>query len=235
MLEIKGLQVNYGVIPALKDISFSVQKGEIVSLIGSNGSGKTTILNAISGLVKASKGSIFFCGNEITGKPVYDIVKMGICQVPEGRGIFPDLTVLENLNLGAYLRKDKEAVKNDRNGIYELFSRLKEREKQNAGTLSGGEQQMLAIGRALMARPKLLLLDEPSMGLAPLLVEDIFRTIQRINKDNAATILLVEQNIHIALALSHKTYVLETGDITLEGDSKRLLKNDTICRVYLGG
>jgi branched-chain amino acid transport system ATP-binding protein len=232
MLEIKGLKVNYGVVPALKGISFTVGQGEIVSLIGSNGSGKTTTLNTISSLVKASEGSIFFRGREITGKPAHAIVKMGICQVPEGRGIFPGLTVLENLNLGAYLRNNKPEIKRDRDDIYELFPRLKEREKQSAGTLSGGEQQMLAIGRALMAKPKLLLLDEPSMGLAPLLVEDIFRTIKRINK--LTTILLVEQNTQIALAISHRTYVLETGEITMEGVSKELLKNDKIRRAYLG-
>jgi branched-chain amino acid transport system ATP-binding protein len=234
MLEITSLEVHYGVVPALKGVTFSVKQGEIVSLVGSNGSGKTTALNAISGLVKASGGSMSFCGTKITGKPAYAIVKMGICQVPEGRGIFPDLTVLENLNLGAYLRNDKSEIKKDRDEVYELFPRLREREKQSAGTLSGGEQQMLAIGRALLARPKLLLLDEPSMGLAPILVDDIFRTIRHINKKNATTILLVEQNARIALTVSHKTYVMETGKIVLEGDSQELLNNDKIRRLYLG-
>ena len=234
MLEINDLKVSYGVIPALKGISFKVDEGEIVALIGANGAGKTTALHTISGLIKPVSGTITFCGEEITDKPAYKIVEMGISHVPEGRGIFPELTVSENLGLGAYLRSDKEEIRKDLEGVYRVFPVLKERLQQSAGTLSGGEQQMLAIGRALMARPKLLLLDEPSMGLAPLVVEEIFRTIKRINKKDSTTILLVEQNAQMALAVSHKAYVLETGEIAVSGTSGELRENDTVRQAYLG-
>jgi len=234
MLEINDLKVSYGVIPALKGISFKVDEGEIVALIGANGAGKTTALHTISGLIKPVSGTITFCGEEITDKPAYKIVEMGISHVPEGRGIFPELTVSENLGLGAYLRSDKEEIRKDLEGVYRVFPVLKERLQQSAGTLSGGEQQMLAIGRALMARPKLLLLDEPSMGLAPLVVEEIFRTIKRINKKDSTTILLVEQNAQMALAVSHKAYVLETGEIAVSGTSGELKENDTVRQAYLG-
>jgi len=234
MLEINDLKVSYGVIPALKGISFKVDEGEIVALIGANGAGKTTALHTISGLIRPVSGTITFCGEEITDKPAYKIVEMGISHVPEGRGIFPELTVSENLGLGAYLRSDKEEIRKDLEGVYRVFPVLKERLQQSAGTLSGGEQQMLAIGRALMARPKLLLLDEPSMGLAPLVVEEIFRTIKRINKKDSTTILLVEQNAQMALAVSHKAYVLETGEIAVSGTSSELRENDTVRQAYLG-
>ncbi len=234
MLEVQDLEVKYGVIPALKGISFTVAEGEIIALIGANGAGKTTTLKSISGLVKASGGSVKFEGKDITNRPAHQTVAMGISQVPEGRGVFPNLTVLENLRLGAYLRADDLQIKNDLDMVYGIFPRLAERKAQAGGTLSGGEQQMLAIGRALMARPKLLLLDEPSMGLAPIVVEDIFRVIKRINKENNTTILLVEQNAHMALLLSKRAYVLETGEITMEGESKVLQKDDQIRKAYLG-
>ena len=234
MLEINDLKVSYGVIPALKGISFQVAEGEIVALIGANGAGKTTALHTISGLIRPVSGTITFCGQEITDKPAHKIVEMGISHVPEGRGIFPELTVSENLGLGAYLRSDKEEIRKDLEGVYRVFPVLNERLEQSAGTLSGGEQQMLAIGRALMARPKLLLLDEPSMGLAPLVVEEIFRTIKRINKKDSTTILLVEQNAQMALAVSHKAYVLETGEIAVSGTSGELRENDTVRQAYLG-
>ena len=234
MLEIKDLKVNYGVIPALKGISLQVEQGEIVALIGANGAGKTTALHTISGLIKPLSGTVTFCGQNITGKPAHKIVEMGISQVPEGRGIFPELTVAENLSLGAYLRSRKEDIAKDLPDVYRIFPVLEERREQSAGTLSGGEQQMLAIGRALMAKPKLLLLDEPSMGLAPLVVAEIFRTIKRINKRDSTTILLVEQNAQMALAVSRKAYVLETGAIAVSGTSRELRENDTVRQAYLG-
>ena len=234
MLKVDNLHVKYGVIPALKGISFHVAPGEIVALIGANGAGKTTTLHCISGLVKAVEGTITFSGQNITNIPAHKIVELGISQVPEGRGVFPNLTVLENLNLGAYLRNDKEEIEKDLQVVYEIFPRLEERKKQAGGTLSGGEQQMLAIGRALMARPKLLLLDEPSMGLAPIVVEGIFKTIRRINKQNNTTILLVEQNAHMALMLSNRAYVLETGVISMTGNSRDLQNDDQIRKSYLG-
>lgn len=234
MLKVENLHVKYGVIPALKGISFNVAPGEIVALIGANGAGKTTTLHSISGLVKAVEGFITFAGKDITNIPAHQIVALGISQVPEGRGVFPNLTVLENLHLGAYLRNDKEEIEKDLQTVYQIFPRLEERQKQAGGTLSGGEQQMLAMGRALMARPKLLLLDEPSMGLAPIVVEDIFKTIRKINKQNQTTILLVEQNAHMALMLSHRAYVLETGEIVMTGNSKDLQSNDKIKKAYLG-
>ncbi len=234
MLEVQDLNVKYGVIPALKGISFSVGQGEVIALIGANGAGKTTTLRTISGLVKASGGSVKFEGKDITNMPAHEIVKLGISQVPEGRGVFPNLTVLENLHLGAYLRSDKAEIEKDLDVVYDIFPRLAERKVQAGGTLSGGEQQMLAIGRALMSRPKLLLLDEPSMGLAPIVVEGIFKVIRKINQESNTTILLVEQNAHMALLLSKRAYVLETGTITMEGDSKILCKDDRIKKAYLG-
>ncbi len=234
MLKVENLHVKYGVIPALKGISFTVNKGEIVALIGANGAGKTTTLQTISRIVKSSEGSICFEDKDITKMPAHKIVELGISHVPEGRGVFPNLTVLENLQLGAYLRKDKEQISKDLQEVYEIFPRLHERLWQAGGTLSGGEQQMLAIGRALMSKPKLLLLDEPSMGLAPIVVEGIFKTIRNINRQNNTTILLVEQNAHMALLLSNRAYVLETGQITTSGNSKDLQKDDQIKKAYLG-
>lgn len=216
MLEVKDLHVHYGVIEALKGVSLQVEQGKIVSLIGANGAGKTTMLHAISGIVQKSGGSIAFLGNDITKAKAKNIVEQGLIQVPEGRRIFTGLTVYENLMMGAFLRKDKEGIQKDLQRCYELFPILSERTNQDAATLSGGEQQMLAMARALMAQPKLLLLDEPSMGLAPILVKEIFSIIEEINK-NGTTILLIEQNAKMALSIADKAYVLETGNIVLEG------------------
>lgn len=234
ILEIKDLQVKYGVIPALKGLSFHVDEGEVVALIGANGAGKTTTLHAISSIVPKAGGAIMFDGKDITTEKAHKIVGMGISQVQEGRGVFAELTVLENLKIGAYLRKDKEGIEKDLKDVYELFPRLEERKEQPAGTLSGGEQQMLAIGRALMAQPKMLLLDEPSMGLAPVVVEDIFRTIKKLNRERHMTILLVEQNAQMALYAAHRAYVMETGEIVMSGTSKELKNNDDIRKTYLG-
>ena len=234
ILELKDLKINYGVIPALKGISLHIEKGEIVALIGSNGAGKTTTINAISGVLKRGKGTILFQNKDISSMRDYDIVKRGISQVPEGRGIFPMLTVEENLMLGAYLRKDKTGIEDDKEKMFSVFPRLKERRNQLGGTLSGGEQQMLAIARALMARPEVLLLDEPSMGLAPIVVEGIFQTIYRINKEQHTTIMLVEQNAQMALAVAGRAYVLEVGEIVKEGMAEELKQNDEIRRTYLG-
>ncbi|WP_094604989.1 High-affinity branched-chain amino acid transport ATP-binding protein LivF [Sporomusa silvacetica DSM 10669] len=234
LLEIKNLQVKYGVIPALKGISFYVEHGEVVAIIGANGAGKTTTLHAISSIVSKSGGNVFFQDQDITNNPAHEIVAMGISQVQEGRGVFSNLSVLENLQLGAYLRNDKAEIAKDFAFIYELFPRLAERKKQLAGTLSGGEQQMLAIGRALMSRPKLLLLDEPSMGLSPLITENIFRTIKKLNKENKMTILLVEQNAQMALWASNRTYIMETGQIVYSGNSKEMKNDDFIRKSYLG-
>lgn len=234
LLEIKNLEVKYGVIPALKGISFEVEETEAVALIGANGAGKTTTLCAISGIVKKAGGSVVFHGIDITNKPAHEIVKLGISQVQEGRGIFSNLTVLENLRLGAFLRKDKPQIEDDLLWVYDMFPRLSERKHQIAGTLSGGEQQMLAIGRAIMAKPKLLLLDEPSMGLAPLVVETIFRTIKRLNRETGLTILLVEQNAQMALYASRRTYIMETGEVITGGLSKELKHDDEIRKSYLG-
>jgi len=234
LLEIKNLQVKYGVIPALKGISFYVEHGEVVAIIGANGAGKTTTLHAISSIVSKSGGNVFFQDQDITNNPAHEIVAMGISQVQEGRGVFSNLSVLENLQLGAYLRNDKVEIAKDFAFIYELFPRLAERKKQLAGTLSGGEQQMLAIGRALMSRPKLLLLDEPSMGLSPLITENIFRTIKKLNKENKMTILLVEQNAQMALWASNRTYIMETGQIVYSGNSKEMKNDDFIRKSYLG-
>jgi len=235
MLEIKNLAVNYGAITALHGISLSVPDGKIVTLIGANGAGKTTTLKTISGLLKPNVGEILYGGKDIAGLPPHRIVALGISQAPEGRMIFANLTVLENLLLGAYLQKNKAVVRQDLGQVFSLFPRLKERETQVAGTLSGGEQQMLAIGRALMSRPRLLLLDEPSLGLAPLLVKTIFEKIVEINRQQGLTILLVEQNANLALEISHYGYVLETGKVVLEGDSAQLRQDSRVKSAYLGG
>jgi branched-chain amino acid transport system ATP-binding protein len=235
MLEIKNLQVSYGAINALHGISLSVPDGKIVTLIGANGAGKTTTLKTISGLLKPKSGEIFYDGKNIASLPPHQIVKLGISHVPEGRMIFANLTVLENLQLGAYLQNDKKIIRHELEHVFNLFPRLKEREKQIAGTLSGGEQQMLAIGRALMSKPKLLLLDEPSLGLAPLLVKTIFEKIVEINREQGITILLVEQNANLALEISHFGYVLETGKVLLSGDSASLRQNPQVRSAYLGG
>ncbi len=234
MLEIKDLYVRYGMIEAIKGISFEVRDGEIVTLIGSNGAGKTTTMHAISGLLKPASGSIMLDGVELTKTPNHKIVSMGLAQVPEGRRVFAQQTVEENLLLGAYARKDKDGIQKDLDHVYELFPRLLERKKQPAGTLSGGEQQMLAMARALMSRPKILLMDEPSMGLSPLLVKEIFHIIQDINKDGT-TILLVEQNAKMALAIADRAYVLETGKISLEGTGEELSASEEVRKAYLGG
>ena len=232
MLKIDNINLYYGGIHALKDLSLEVKKGEIVTLIGANGAGKTSTLRAISGLEPIKSGTISYKGSPINKIPAHKIVSLGLSHVPEGRKIFANLTVLENLELGAYLRKDKE-IQKDMEMVFSKFPRLKEREKQQAGTLSGGEQQMLAIGRALMNRPEMLILDEPSMGLAPLVVKDIFNTIVEINK-SGTTILLVEQNANMALSIADRAYVLETGKIVLSGDAKELLEDDSIKSAYLG-
>lgn len=234
MLKIDNLKVNYGAIKAIKGISISVPDKSIVTLIGSNGAGKSTILRAISGIVKSSGGRIFYGENEITHVPPHKIVELGISQVPEGRLIFANLTVKENLDLGAYLRKDKQNFERDLEFIFKIFPRLKERIKQPGATLSGGEQQMLAISRALMSNPKLLLLDEPSLGIAPILVKTIFEKIIEINDTLGVTILLVEQNAHLALSIANYGYVLETGSVFLEGPSKELVQNQQVRKAYLG-
>lgn len=234
MLEIKNLVVRYGMIEAIKGISFHVNDGEIVTLIGSNGAGKTTTMHAISGLIKPSEGSITLNGTDLIKTPSHKIVTLGLAQVPEGRRVFSEQSVKENLLLGAYYRKDKAEIEKDLKYVYDLFPRLRERENQPAGTLSGGEQQMLAMGRALMARPKILLLDEPSMGLSPLLVKEIFRIIEEINR-KGTTILLVEQNAKMALAIADRAYVLETGKITLEGTGEELSASEQVRKAYLGG
>lgn len=234
MLKIKNLNVHYGVIHALKNASLTVNKGEIVTLIGANGAGKTTTLRTISGLNKATDGEILLEGKNITNLPANKRVEMKLSQVPEGRRIFPAMTIVENLELGAYLRRDKSEIKKDMDNIYELFPILGQRKKQTAGTLSGGEQQMLAMGRALMSRPEILLLDEPSMGLAPLLVKEIFDIIVNINK-TGTTILLVEQNAKMALSIAHRAYVIETGSIVMSGTGEELSKSDEIKKAYLGG
>jgi len=234
ILEVKDLSVSYGSVPALRNISFSVDEGEIVAIIGPNGAGKTTTMHTISGLIKPKCGTILYQNEDISKKEAHNIVKIGISQVPEGRGVFPNLTVEENIDLGAYLRRDKEGIKEDKEWVFGLFPRLKERLIQISGTLSGGELQMLAIARALMMKPKLLLLDEPSMGLAPVVVENIFRIIKEINKKQNTTILLVEQNAKMALTASHRAYVIEVGEIVNSGYSKDLVKDDQIQKAYLG-
>ncbi len=234
MLKIEDINVYYGNIHALKGVSLDINEGEIVTLIGANGAGKSTLLKTISGLLKPKNGNILFEGQSISGKVAQAIVKQGLSHVPEGRRVFANMSVEENLELGAYLRKDKQGIKEDFEKVYNLFPRLLERRKQFSGTLSGGEQQMLAMGRALMARPKLLLLDEPSMGLAPLLVKTIFRIIEEINK-SGTTILLVEQNANMALSIADRAYVIETGKIVLSGSSDELNQSDQIRMAYLGG
>ena len=233
LLEIKDLEVNYGVIKAIKGVSFDVNEGEIIALIGANGAGKTTILHTITGLIQAKKGSIVFDGKELTKTPPHKIVSMGMAHVPEGRRIFQQLSVLENLKLGAYTRKDKSEIASTLKMVYERFPRLEERKNQVAGTLSGGEQQMLAMGRALMSKPRIILMDEPSMGLSPLLVSEIFDIIEVIN-ESGTTVLLVEQNAKKALSIADRAYVLETGKITLSGDAKDLINDESVKKAYLG-
>ena len=233
MLEIKDLHVSYGGIQALRGVSLNVPDGKIVTLIGANGAGKSTLMRTISGLVKAQSGSILWNGQELLGKPIDQIVASGIAMSPEGRRVFADLTVLENLKIGAYLRKDKDGIEKDLKWVYELFPRLEERSWQLAGTLSGGEQQMLAVGRALMSRPKVLMMDEPSLGLAPLVVQGIFDIIRTINKEGV-TVLLIEQNANMALKVADLAYVLETGTITKFGTGAELLADESIKEAYLG-
>ncbi len=233
MLKIENLQVAYGGIQALRGIDLEVPDGKIVTLIGANGAGKSTTLRTISGLVKAKGGSIQYNGTELLGKPISSILAAGIAQVPEGRRVFPDMTVLENLKIGAYLRHDKAEIEQDIEWVYSLFPRLKERHWQLAGTLSGGEQQMLAVGRGLMSRPKLLMMDEPSLGLAPLVVQGIFDIIREINRQGV-TILLIEQNANMALKIADLAYVLETGSITMRGTGAELLTNEKVKEAYLG-
>ena len=233
LLKLDNVKTYYGNIRALKGISIEVEEGEIVCLIGGNGAGKSTTLMTISGVLTPIEGNVLYQGQSIVAVRPDNIVQMGICQVPEGRMIFPLLTVMENLDLGAYLRKDKNGIKEDFDRIFRLFPVLRERRKQHGGTLSGGEQQMLAIARALMARPRLLLLDEPSLGLAPILVDSIFETIRQIN-EQGTTILLVEQNAQLALQFSHRGYVIETGEISLADSSEKLLKNEEVKKAYLG-
>lgn len=234
MLEVKDLVVSYGAIKALKGISFEVNQGEIITLIGSNGAGKTTTLHSLSNLIRKVSGSIVFEGTDITNLNADKIVEMGLIQVPEGRRVFANMSVKENLEMGAYLRKDKTQIKKDMEECYQLFPRLKERLSQMAGTLSGGEQQMLAMARALMSKPKLLLLDEPSMGLAPILVDEIFDIIRKISS-TGTTILLVEQNAFKALSIANRAYILETGSIAKTGNASDLAKDDSVIKAYLGG
>mgnify|MGYP004517867359 FL=1 len=232
-LEIRDLHVSYGGIRALKGVDLTVEEGQIVTLIGANGAGKSTTLRAISGLQKPQSGSILYGGEELVGLPAKEIVRRGIIHVPEGRRVFPDMTVAENLKIGAFLRTDKGGIADDMDYVHSLFPRLKERSWQLAGTLSGGEQQMLAVGRALMSRPKVLMMDEPSLGLAPLIVKDIFSIIRRVNADGI-TVLLIEQNANAALRVADYGYVLETGTIALTGTGEELLRNESVREAYLG-
>ena len=233
LLEIKDLEVFYGMIQAIKGVSFQVNEGEVIALIGANGAGKTTILHTVTGLLEAKKGSVFFDGKDITKTPAHKIVSMGMAHVPEGRRVFANLSVYQNLRMGAYTRKDKQEIEETLKTVYKRFPRLEERKNQLAGTLSGGEQQMLAMGRALMSHPRIILMDEPSMGLSPIFVEEIFNIIKEISA-GGTTVLLVEQNAKKALSIADRAYVLETGTITLEGDAKELLNNDSIKKAYLG-
>lgn len=233
MLEVKDLKVYYGMIQAIKGVSFHVEEGEIIALIGANGAGKTTILHTISGLISPKEGSVTFEGTDIVKTPGHKIVSMGMAHVPEGRRVFAQLSVLQNLKLGAYTRKDKDELQQTLKTVFERFPRLEERQNQLAGTLSGGEQQMLAMGRALMSHPKLILMDEPSMGLSPIFVNEIFDIIQEVSK-SGTTVLLVEQNAKKALSIADRAYVLETGNIVLEGKAGELLNNDSIKKAYLG-
>lgn len=234
MLKVDNIDVYYGAIHAIKGISIEVPKGEIVTLVGSNGAGKSTTLRTISGLMKLKNGTILFEDKNIVGVPAHKIVGMGLCQVPEGRHVFANMSVMENLELGAYLRNDKDGIARDLEDVFKKFPRLLERKDQISGTLSGGEQQMLAMGRALMSRPRLLLLDEPSMGLAPLLVKEIFNIIKEIN-ESGTTVLLVEQNANMALSIADKAYVLETGRIALAGTAQELASSEAVRKAYLGG
>ena len=234
MLTIKNLNVYYGAIHAVKDLNMEVGDGEIVTLIGSNGAGKSTTLHTISGLIKPKTGSILYKGEEIVGVPAHKLVGRGLVQVPEGRHVFAEMTVMENLDMGAYLRTDKDGIARDKEKVFEKFPRLKERISQTAGTLSGGEQQMLAMGRALMSRPQLLILDEPSMGLAPLLGREIFSIIKEINSEGT-TVLLVEQNANMALSIADRAYVLETGRVVLSGTAAELAASEAVQKAYLGG
>ncbi len=233
MLKVENLNVHYGAIHALKGLSFEVNQGEIVTLIGANGAGKTTTLHTLSGLLKPTQGSITLNGEDLTAIKAHNIINMGMAQVPEGRRVFAQMTVQENLEMGAFLRNDAEGIQKDLDGVFEKFPRLKERRKQLAGTMSGGEQQMLAMARALMSKPDILLMDEPSMGLAPILVQEIFDTIVEVN-NQGVTVLLVEQNANMALSIADRAYVLETGKIVLEGDAKELLDHDDVRKAYLG-
>ena len=234
MLKVNNIDVFYGAIHALHDVSIEVNQGEIVTLIGANGAGKSTTLRTVSGLLTPKKGEVTFEGQNIAGLAPHKIVSLGLSQVPEGRRVFANMSVLENLELGAYLRNDKAGIEQDMQDVFKKFPRLLERKEQLSGTLSGGEQQMLAMGRALMSRPKLLLLDEPSMGLAPLLLKEIFNIIQEINQ-SGTTVLLVEQNAHMALSIAHRAYVLETGKIALAGSAKELANSEEVRKAYLGG
>ncbi|MBQ0028314.1 MAG: ABC transporter ATP-binding protein [Lachnospiraceae bacterium] len=233
MLEVKDLEVSYGMIKAIKGVSFEVNEGEVISLIGANGAGKTTILHAVSGLLSKDSGSVTFMGQDITATPAHSIVYLGMAHVPEGRRVFAQLSVLENLKLGAYTRKDKNELEETLAMVYKRFPRLEERKNQMAGTLSGGEQQMLAMGRALMSHPKLILMDEPSMGLSPIFVEEIFSIIRDISA-SGTTVLLVEQNAKKALSIADRAYVLETGNVTLSGDAKELTNDESVKKAYLG-
>ena len=233
LLEIKDLEVSYGIIKAIKGISFDVNEGEVIALIGANGAGKTTILHTITGLITADRGTVQFEGKEITKVPAHKIVGMGMAHVPEGRRVFANLTVLQNLKMGAYTRKDKNEIEQTLETVYTRFPRLKERQNQMAGTLSGGEQQMLAMGRALMSHPKIILMDEPSMGLSPIFVNEIFDIIQSVSA-SGTTVLLVEQNARKALSIADRAYVPETGNVVLEGKADELLHNDAIKKAYLG-
>ncbi len=233
MLEVKDLQVYYGVIQAIKGISFNVNEGEIIALIGANGAGKTTILHTITGLISPKQGEILYDGADLSKIPAHKIVSMGLAHVPEGRRVFSQLTVYENLLMGSYTRSDKNEISDTLQHVFKRFPRLKERRGQMAGTLSGGEQQMLAMGRALMSKPRIIFMDEPSMGLSPILVEEVFDIIKSINK-SGTTVLLVEQNAKKALSIAHRAYVLETGNIVLEGDAKELMNNESVKKAYLG-
>ena len=232
MLEVKDLEVYYGVIQAIKGVSFHVEKGEVIALIGANGAGKTTILHTVTGLLSPKKGSVIFQGKDITKTPAHKIVSMGMAHVPEGRRVFAELSVYENLKMGAYTRTDKAEIEDSLKSVYKRFPRLEERKNQMAGTLSGGEQQMLAMGRALMSKPGIILMDEPSMGLSPILVNEIFDIIRSVS-ESGTTVLLVEQNAKKALSIADRAYVLETGNITLEGNAKDLLEDDSIKKAYL--
>ena len=233
MLSVNNLQVHYGMIQAIKEVSFEVNEGEVIALIGANGAGKTTILHTVSGLLQPTKGSVIFEGQDITKVPAHKIVSLGMAHVPEGRRVFAQLTVLENLKLGAYTRKDKNEMEETLKMIYKRFPRLEERKNQIAGTLSGGEQQMLAMGRALMSHPKIILMDEPSMGLSPIFVEEVFKIIRDISAEGV-TVLLVEQNAKKALNIADRAYVLETGNIILQGDAKKLMNDESVKKAYLG-